>query len=205
MTKDQILDDLKYAREIAEQGVNTPLLGGRIGLMWGCLLAPTLLIHGLTLMGLIPLSATYIGLLWLTFGVLGGILTFLLGRGLNNKPGAHSAINRVEQATWTGTTLMLFGLAIGTSYSVLVMEKPYWLYDVILAAAFGTYVINYYVLAQFSGLKRLYFPMMIAFILMFVMIVNLGQPFIYVLAAFGVVFTAIIPAFLSLKNEPKNV
>lgn len=205
MTRDQIFDDLNFARNIAEQGINTPLLGGRIGLMWGCLLAPTLLVHGLTLMGYIPLPQTYIGLLWLAFGVLGGLLTFILGRGIENKPGANSAINRVEQATWTATTLMLFGLAIGTSYSVLMMGKPYWLYDVIMAAAFGTYVINYYVLAKLSGMKRLYAPMMIAFILMVIMVVNLGQPFIYVLAAVGVVFTAVIPAYLSLKNEPKNV
>jgi hypothetical protein len=204
MTKDQILDDLHYARNLAEQGANTPLLGGRIGLMWGCLLVPTLLIHGLTLMGIVPMPQPYIGLIWLTFGLGGGLLTWILGRGLDDKPGANSVINRIEQATWTAATLMIFGLAIGVSYSVLMMSKPYWLYDVIMAAAFGTYVINYYVLAKLSGLTRLYIPMLMAFVLMVVIVVNVGQPWIYVLAAFGVLLTAVIPALISLKNEPKN-
>lgn len=200
----QILDDLKYARELAEQGANTPLLGGRIGLMWGCLLVPTLLFHGLTLMEVVSVPKQYIGIVWLIFGISGGLLTFLLGRKLDDKAGANSAINKVEQATWTATALMLFGLAIGVAYSVIVFGKPYWLYDIILAVAFGTYVVNYYVLAKLSGLKRLYIPMLIGFALMVFMIINLGQPYIYVVAAIGVLFTAVIPALISLKHEPKN-
>ena len=205
MTKDQILDDLKFARDLAEQGANTPLLGGRIGLMWGCLLVPTLLIHGLTLMEVISMPPEYIGAVWCVFGISGGLLTFLLGRRLDNKPGVNSAINKVEQATWTATTLMLFGLALGVAYSVIVFGKPYWLYDIILAVAFGTYVINYYVLAKLSGLTRLYIPMLIGLALMVFMIINLGEPYIYVVAAFGVLLTAVIPALISLKHEPKNV
>ncbi len=200
----QILDDLKYARELAEQGANTPLLGGRIGLMWGCLLVPTLLFHGLTLMEVVSVPKQYIGIVWLIFGISGGLLTFLLGRKLDDKAGANSAINKVEQATWTATALMLFGLAIGVAYSVIVFGKPYWLYDIILAVAFGTYVVNYYVLTKLSGLKRLYIPMLIGFALMVFMIINLGQPYIYVVAAIGVLFTAVIPALISLKHEPKN-
>ena len=200
----QILDDLKYARELAEQGANTPLLGGRIGLMWGCLLVPTLLFHGLTLMEVVSVPKQYIGIVWFIFGISGGLLTFLLGRKLDDKAGANSAINKVEQATWTATALMLFGLAIGVAYSVIVFGKPYWLYDIILAVAFGTYVVNYYVLTKLSGLKRLYIPMLIGFALMVFMIINLGQPYIYVVAAIGVLFTAVIPALISLKHEPKN-
>ncbi len=205
MTKDQILDDLKYAREIAEDGKYAPLLGGRIGLMWGCLLIPALLITGLTYMGKLNLGEEATGFVWMAFGVIGGIMTFILGRTLASKPGVNSVGNQVEQATWTASALLLFGLALSIAYAVGMGGKPIWLFDIIMAVAFGTYALNYYVLAKISGDKGLYIPMFISFGLMIFIIAFLGQPFIYLVAAGGIIFTVIIPALTHLKNEPKNV
>ncbi len=203
--KNDALNDLDYIKSLAEAGANTPLLGGRIGLMWSCLLIPTLFIHGLILMQFIKIPFNYIGFIWMTFGILGGILTFTLGKSLDKKPGAFSSINRTEQATWTATTISMFGFAISITISVVIMQKPYWLYDIILAFAFGTYVINYYVLANLGGQKRLYLPAILAFILMVIIVINLGNPIIYIIAAIGVIFTAVIPSLISLKYEPKDV
>ena len=205
MTKEKIFDDLSYARKIAEDGADTPLLGGRIGLMWGILLVPTLLFTGLVNMGSIDFPKQSIGFVWMCFGIAGGIFTAVLGRSLEKKPGAHSLSNRIEQATWVGTTLLMFSFAIATAYAVVASGKPYWLYDVILALAFGTYIVNYYVLAQITRQKSHYIPMTIALALTIYMMTNLGNPHIYVVAAIGVVFTIVIPSFLSLRNEPKNV
>jgi len=199
------LDDLNYIKTLAQEGANTPLLGGRIGLMWSFLLIPALMAHGLILLGYLTLPPQYIGVLWLTFGILGGILTFILNKSLSHKTGAFSAINRVEKATWTASMILIFGFAVSIAYSVLVSGKPYWLFDTIMAAAFGTYVINYYVLAQITGQKRLYMPSLVAFILMVTVITQLGNPIIYILAAIGVFFTAVLPALASLKDEPKDV
>jgi len=205
MTKDQILADLDYVSTLAKEGANTPLLGGRIGLMWGCLLVPTLLITGLIHMKFIKVEPNFIGICWLAFGIIGGISTLVLGRSLDDKPGAYSVSNRVEQATWAGTTFLLFGMAIAVTYSVLVLSKPYWLFDMIMAVAFGTYVVNYYVIAKMTGVKSLYIPMLISFLLMIFIIIFIGQPFIYLIASAGVFITAIIPSYLSLKKEPSNV
>ena len=205
MTKDQIIDDLNFARKIAEDGADTPLLGGRIGLMWGILLVPTLLFTGFVNMGSIDFPKQNIGFIWMSFGIIGGILTAVLGRSLDKKPGVHSLSNRIDQATWAGTTLLMFTFAIATAYAVVVTGKPYWLYDVILALAFGTYIVNYFVLAQITRQKSLYIPMAIALALTVYMMLNLGKPHIYVVAAIGVLATVVIPSFLALKNEPKNV
>jgi len=205
MTKDQILADLDYVSTLAKEGANTPLLGGRIGLMWGCVLVPTLLITGLIHMKFIKVEPNFIGICWLAFGIIGGISTLVLGRSLDDKPGAYSVSNRVEQATWAGTTFLLFGMAIAVTYSVLVLSKPYWLFDMIMAVAFGTYVVNYYVIAKMTGVKSLYIPMLISFLLMIFIIIFIGQPFIYLIASAGVFITAIIPSYLSLKKEPSNV
>jgi len=203
--KETALNDLDYIKTLAEDGANTPLLGGRIGLMWSCLLIPTLLVQGLILMQIINIPLNYIGFAWMVFGILGGVLTFILGKSLDKKPGAFSSINRTEQATWTATTIVMFGFAVSVAIGVLIMGKPYWLYDIILAFAFGTYVINYYVLANLSGQKQLYIPAIIAFVLMVIMMINIGNPIIYLIAAVGVIFTAVIPSLMSLKNEPKDV
>ena len=205
MTKDQMLDDLNYARNIAEQGQFTPLLGGRIGLMWGCLLTPTLLIQGLILTGRLDVSQQYLGLLWMVFGITGGLLTFILGRSIAGKAGANSAGNQVEQAVWSGTTIMLFVFALAVAYSVVVIGKDYSLFDIIMAIAFGTQAVSYYVIAKISGEKALYIPMLIALALSAVIMVMVGNPNSYFLGAVGIIFTVIIPALTHLKNETKNV
>ncbi len=205
MTKEQILDDLKYAREIAQEGRHAPLLGGRIGLMWGCLLVPTLLIVGLTLMGKLGLSSNAIGAVWMVFGITGGILTAVLSRSIKKRPGATSIGNQVEQASWGATTLLLFGVSLSVVFAVLVQGKPFWLYDIVMAIAFGTYAVNYFILIKITRDKTLYLPMFISFGLMVFTIVFLGEPFVYLVAAVGIIFTAIIPSLTHLKNEPKNV
>lgn len=205
MTKDQMLDDLKYAREIAEQGQFAPLLGGRIGLMWGCLLAPTLLIQGLILTGRLDVAPQFLGLVWMIFGIGGGLLTFILGRQIENKTGANSIGNRVEQAVWTGTTFMLMAIAFAVAYSVVVLGKDHSLFDVIMAIAFGSQAVSYYVIAKISGEKMLYFPMIIALALSAIVMTMIGNPNSYFIGAFGLIFTVIIPALTHLKNEPKNV
>jgi len=54
MTNQEVKETLGYLKELAEQGSNAPLLGGRVGLMWTGLLVPTLLIHGLAATGCRP-------------------------------------------------------------------------------------------------------------------------------------------------------
>ena len=72
MDKNQMLSDLGYLKTLAESGQKSPLLGGRIGLMWTVLLVPTLIANGLVQTGIIQMQPQYIGLLWMCFGVLGG-------------------------------------------------------------------------------------------------------------------------------------
>ena len=205
MTKDQILDDLNFARKIAEQGQFAPLLGGRIGLMWGCLLAPTLFLQGLILSGRLDVSEQYLGLLWMVFGISGGLLTFILGRQIDRKPGAHSVGNRVEQAVWSGTTIMMFVIACAVAFSVIALGKDYSLFDMIMVIAFGNQAVSYYVIAKISGEKALYIPMFISLALSAVIMTMVGNPECYFVGAIGVIFTVIIPALTHLKNEPKNV
>ena len=58
-----LIDDLDYAAQLARDGANTPMLGGPFFLLWSGLLIPTLLAHGLVLLGVIPLPVQMLGVL----------------------------------------------------------------------------------------------------------------------------------------------
>lgn len=199
------LDDLSYVRSLAEEGRHAPLISGRIGLMWGVLLSITLLIHGLAAYGLAGFSIEYIGVLWLAFGVTGGILTAILRRTLKDKPGKSAINNRVEKAVWSASAIVIFTIAISIAISVAKNGHPYWLFDIIMAIAFGSHAINYYVLSKITGASALMVPSFIALTLCALMIIMLGSPAVYFIAAIGVVFTIILPSVSDIRKEPKNV
>lgn len=205
VTSQSPLDDLAYIRTLAEEGRYAPLIGGRIGLMWGVLLSATLLLHGLTALGMSGLAIEAIGFIWLAFGVIGGISTAILRRTLKGKPGQSAVGNKVEGAVWTASAIAIFTLAIAITISVVVNDLPYWTYDFIMAFSFGTYAVSYFVLAGISGVRTLYVPSALALALTGVVVLMVGNPWVYIVAAVGVILTLVLPALNALKHEPKNV
>ncbi len=204
-THNTALDDLSYIKTLAEEGRHAPLIGGRIGLMWGVLLTVTLFIHGMTAYGFTGFSMNYIGIFWLAFAVTGGILTGVLKRTLKDKPGKSTVNNRIDEAVWTASAMVVFTVAISIALSVAKNGHPYWLFDIIMAFAFGTYAVNYYVVAKITKQNTLMIPSAIALALCALMIIMLGSPMVYFIAAIGVVFTVIFPALSNMKREPKDV
>jgi len=85
MTKNEALENIAYARSIAEKGATTPLLGSSISLMWGILVVPTLIFHGLALLGKLPISSQNIGLIWAVYGVIGTLGSIYLGRNIDKQ------------------------------------------------------------------------------------------------------------------------
>ena len=72
MTNDQILDDLNYASALAREGASAPLVGGRIGLMWGCLLSITLTLQWAILSQALNLPLQTLFYVWFAFAAIGG-------------------------------------------------------------------------------------------------------------------------------------
>lgn len=199
------LDDLSYIKTLAEEGRHAPLIGGRIGLMWGVLLSATLLLHGLTELGIAGLNANYIGLYWLAFGITGGCLTFVLSKSLKDKPGQSAITNRIESAVWTASTLALFTIAISVTLAVNLRGQSLILYDMIMAFAFAIQAMNYYVISQITRQKSRLISSALSLAIAALTALFVGQPIIYIVAAIGVVFTVILPALSDIKKEPKNV
>lgn len=204
MTKEQILADLDYASSLAKDGANTPLLGGSIGVMWGCLLIPTLILHGLTLIEVIPMAPQNVGFFWMVYGILGTILSIILGKRIDQKPGAQSTLNKVGTALGISLGILIFTFAITTVFTVIKGGLPFYIYNLILVFAFGLMTLNYAVLAHLSGLNYLRLTAILAGSFMVISLLMVTQHHVYFVAAAGVLLTQIIPSVIELKNERGN-
>jgi len=205
MTKTEILDDLDYVKTLAEEGKNAPLLGGRFGLWWGVLLCIAFFTHWASLKGISPLPIEMIGLVWMSFGTIGGIGSFVLGRSLAGKPGAASVNNRVAEAIWTGNAVLLFVYSISAFLSAISGKVGFIIMDTIIPVAFGLYALTAYVLARISHDKRQIFPGIIALCFVPIGLLLQGTANLYLAAMIGVILTSVIPSIAEMRREPKSV
>lgn len=199
MDKNSLLDDLNYASAIAKDGANTPLLGGPIGLMWGCLLCVTFLGQWLILTGRLGLPESYIGFLWLGFALIGGAGSATIGRKIQAKPGATSVANRVESYVWMMFAAMMGSLFIGVMLNILLADGNPKLFDIILIVGFAGQGLAYGVTAKMTGLKWLHLAALAGFVASAICFVALGQAHLYLIAAIAVVFTVVLPSLKTIK------
>ena len=205
MTKTEMLENIDFVKTLAEEGRNAPLLGGWIGLWWGFLLIATLFVHYLALIGKGPLAIEMIGLAWVSFGIIGGIGSVVLGRRLQKQPGASSMINRVATALWTGNTILLFTYGISAGFSAGLGHISFEIMDTMMPLAFGLYGLTAFVLTRIGGARWQLIPALISLAFVPFSLFLLGKPELYLLAIVVVLCTIIIPDIIHIRNEPKAV
>ena len=133
MTKtESLMADLEQASRIAQEGENTPLVGGPIGLMWGVLIVLAFSIQYLILERILAFPGYSLAILWVSFAVIGGLGVFILGRQADQKPGAQSVGNRVETYIWIMFSGMMGSLAVGIILNQLLSDGTYQLWDICL-------------------------------------------------------------------------
>lgn len=204
MTKNEVLDDIAYARTIAEQGAKTPLLGGSISLMWGLMVVVTLTLHGLTLIEKLPLPPQHVGLLWMIYGLLGTAGSIYLGRKIDNQPGAKSHVNQVGEALAYSMGIMMVAYAITTVFMVVGKGMPVFLYNTIIVFAFALTTINLAVLARLTQQQYMKAAAVLSGAATVMSYILVQSPYVYFFAALSIVFVQIIPSIIGLRNEPKN-
>ena len=205
MTKTEILGDLDYIKTMAEEGHNAPLLGGPIGLMWGILSSITLLVHWAVLIGHISLPVQNIGVIWMVFGITGGVLSMFMGRKISSKSGASSVGNRVESAVWISSTILIFVYVFSIVLSYVAAKNTALLFDTIPAFAFGCQFLCYSVIAKMSDQKWLWLISLLSLAFVPICMFLLGNPELYIAASLGVILTVIAPALLSIRNQPREL
>ncbi len=202
MSKSSQRGDIDYIKSLAEAGRDAPILGGRIGLMWSVLACITLFIHYLALTGTGPVPINRIGLVWMTFGIVGTIASVILSRSLYEKPGLSSIKNRLAQALWTGNNILIFVYALAAGVSASLGRVSFAIMDTILPLAFGLYALTAYVLYKVGGEKSGRLQGMISILLVPVSLYFQGDPVLYLIAIAGILLTQIIPNILYMTREP---
>lgn len=202
MRQTPLADDIAFVRQIAEEGQTTPSLSGRYKIMWGTLVAAALIAQWLTMRDMFILSIEYIGAVWLGVGVVGGILSALLGRSLRDKPGGSSAGNQAQQAAWPVTGAGLFIYAIAAAYAVVARGQPVILFDTIMPVAFFGYAVNEAMAARLFRRRQRYIISMVALLFSAKTLVFVGTAEVYLIAALGVAITQLVPGILAVRNEP---
>lgn len=200
MTKtESLMADLEQASRIAQEGENTPLVGGPIGLMWGVLIVLAFSIQYLILERILAFPGYSLAILWVSFAVIGGLGVFILGRQADQKPGAQSVGNRVETYIWIMFSGMMGSLAVGIILNQLLSDGTYQLWDIMIIIGFAGQGLGYGVIAKISKLYWLHLASFAAFIFSAVCFVAYGQTHIYLVGAIGTIFTIILPSLKTMK------
>jgi hypothetical protein len=196
-------DDLKYLRQVAEQGEKQPVHGGEFGILWGTLYFVASLYAYATLSGLFsfPSSTVVIAFaLPIPIGVTGQY--FLLKR-FTQKSGAHSFGNRTSSAAWTAVGvsgfIIFLGIFLGKVLSFINADEAV-IWGVLQAAIFSMYSVAYGTTAQTSGDKAQYVYAVIGLLMTVATVFAIGQLEMFLVLAAGVFFGAILPGTLSLRR-----
>lgn len=194
--------DLAWLKSIAESGAGAPLIGGRYLLLWGGLSVLATLAHGLVLAGIVPVPVAGVGVIWLIYGIVGGVASRLIGSGLSEKPGATSAANRVARAAWTTVGFGIFGYVLAILLWTSLFGAPVVLFDSILTIAFFGYAFAFSVTAALSGRKWLYGPALLSGLAAMATPVLYGSATLYFAASAVILVTAVIPGIAMMVREP---
>jgi hypothetical protein len=200
-----MLQDLAYARSLAEEGRNAPLLGGAYLMFWGVLNALAFAGQWAILTGRAPFAdGAGFAVLWLSYGLIAAIGMFALRLRTRTKPGLTTIGARAERALWTGAALGLFAVVIG-SLSRMLSESDWTAPNAIIGAAFAIYGAALFGVASMSGQTwlRAYGWLSVSTAATLCMFAN--QPWAYLIAAAGSLGVLFAPGVILIRREPSAV
>ncbi|MEQ1508766.1 MAG: hypothetical protein ABL909_00015 [Sphingopyxis sp.] len=201
------LADLARLRAIAEQGRRLPLLGGRIMILWGAVIALASALHGAVVAHILPWPMASAGLIW--FGLMG--LAAVFSRWLHTPASASRSMNdignRVEKSVWQmgGGLLWLSSLAIlGAAYLSLYQSGSsslFLVFTMMPAIMFGVYAIALRVAAEVASLDQLKPFALLSLALAPVTILLANTPWQFVVMGVGVLIVSILPGHILIQLE----
>jgi hypothetical protein len=201
---DSSADDIAYVRQLSESGAHAPLTGGRFMAWWGLLVALGWTAQHLALNGQLSTGpdGRIFGIIWGTFGLVGGVGQLVLARTMPAKAGAGSAGNRAAHSVWAAGAFSILsmvagvGLLAGTGYGYLV-------FDWIVPVAFAVYACALIVTGKLAGDTIVVSAGYGAVIMVGLFTAAIMHPDRYLLAAAGAALTMLLPGLLLVRREPK--
>lgn len=200
MTNETLLQDLENASRIAREAEAAPLLGGSIGLMWTSLATVALMAHGAVLAGWINIPVSMTGLIWAAYGIVGIILSVIIGRGLASKPGSHSFANRAAEGAWQAGAIMIATFAITLTVAMTMGKIETVDFNFIPPAAFAISAVINGMLAKLTGYGYLKFGAVMSGVATAVTLIMVRQPEMYFVAGALLILSGVIPSFIENRR-----
>jgi len=196
-------EDIDYVRRLAESGALAPLLGGRFLVWWGLLLSVTYTIHHFALAGRIGNGESIFAIIWISFGMLGGLGQYMLTRSLGQRAGAGSAGNRASRVVWSTAALAIASMAVGSAIAASRGAGPAT-FDWIVPVAFATYSVALLATGKLAEDRTTIIAGYAAVIMVGLFTAFIVSPDRYLLAAAGIALTVFVPGLLLLRAEPRG-
>ncbi len=202
MTREELLDDLNYARTLAEEGRHAPLLGGSYLLLWGLLNSCAYLLHwGLLSGNLQRFGGQTFAVLWIAYGVVAGLGMALLVRRIRDMPGRSAIGVRAERAIWSGVGIAMFVIVAGC-LGRMALESDVLAANAIMGPAFALFGVALTTVALMAGEKWLTGFAALSFAASVALNLFANEPWAYLLAAAASAAVLALPGAMLLRREP---
>lgn len=204
MTRKELLDDLAYARTLAEEGRHAPLIGGAYFVLFGALLAVCYIAQWAVLSGTVPIPPSMVGVIWMAFGIIAPISSYVLSHRVRTLPGGAAIPNRIDRYIWQAATYAILCVVAATVARVILFAD-YGAPDAIVATGFALYGVALYTTATVGGHSWLKTFAFVSWLVSGVLWFFLHEPWTYLLAAAASGVVLIAPGLVMLRREPKTI
>jgi drug/metabolite transporter (DMT)-like permease len=204
VTREDVLQDLAYARNLAEEGRHAPLIGGAFLVLFGALLAVAWTAHWAVWRGMFgPNVGGAVGFIWLAFGACAIIGAALVGAAVRRKPGGNAIGNRIDRTVWRATAWAILSVVVGT-ISAATFRGDHAAPNAIMAAAFGFYGVAMITTGSVSGQNWLGYFGAVAMVVGSVLWAFNDQAWSYLAAAGSALVVLVAPGLIMMRREPKS-
>lgn len=197
---DAAADDIAYVRQLAESAARAPLIGGRFMAWWGLLVTAAWTAQHFANRGAIGDGETIYGIIWVAFGVAGGLGQFVLARTMPHRPGTGSAGNRAMRAAWFAAALSIGAMVVGVLFASRDIGPA--MFDWIVPLAFAVYACAQIVTGVLAGNSILKLAGSGAVIMVGISAAFVLESDRYLIAAAGAALTVTLPGLLLVRAEP---
>ena len=194
--------DLEYLRRVSARGAEAPLLGGRYTVWWGALATLAYFVHYLAASGSMDdRDGAVYPLVWIAFGIVGGVGQALLGRGRVERAGESSAGNRASRIVWFAAVAAILAFILGAIFRVM-NSGDYAAFDASVPITFAAYGIALAVSGWLAPSPAARAGAVAAFATVTVAATLAGSPELWLAASVGALVSVFLPGLFVLRAEP---
>ncbi len=204
MTREEMLQDLAYARTLAEEGRNAPLLGGAHLLFWGVLNSLAFAAHWGVIGDRFGVGNAGYAIVWMSYGIIAAIGMTLLRMRTRDKPGLTTIGARAERAVWTGAGIALLAVVAG-SIARMIISGDTTAPNAIFGAAFAIYGAALFGVAMMSNQSWLRAFAWLSVSVAGTLCLFANESWAYLIAALGSLLVLAWPGLILMKREPSAI